>query len=184
MFVPYAARREVVSQRFDAALAAMLLDLKRVYVAMRPALRRIYTQVIPGAITHCYMTLGYEPVPGTTTWFNDLGPASIDGWLAGLGARELLDAGEPLDVGDRRLTLDGVEVELTRLEAQLLGYLREREGRAVTHEELLRDVWGHEWTGGSNVVQVVVSGLRRKLGARAAALETVRGVGYRLRGLA
>jgi DNA-binding response OmpR family regulator len=42
-------------------------------------------------------------------------------------------------------------------------------------------VWGHEWTGGSsNVVEVVVSGLRRKLGERAVALQTVRGVGYRL----
>ena len=52
---------------------------------------------------------------------------------------------------------------------------------AVTREELLREVWGHRWTGASsNVVEVVVSGLRRKLGVRAAALETVRGVGYRL----
>jgi hypothetical protein len=43
-----------------------------------------------------------------------------------------------------------------------------------------RDVWGYEWTGGSNVVEVVISSLRKKLGDRAAALETVRGVGYRL----
>jgi DNA-binding response OmpR family regulator len=42
-------------------------------------------------------------------------------------------------------------------------------------------VWGYDWTGGSNVVEVVISSLRRKLGDRAAALETVRGVGYRLR---
>ena len=53
----------------------------------------------------------------------------------------------------------------------------------MTREALLRDVWGYEWTGGSNVVEVAVSGLRRKLGSRAAALETVRGVGYRLREL-
>ena len=55
----------------------------------------------------------------------------------------------------------------------------DRQGVAVT-----REVWGHEWTGGSsNVVEVVVSGLRRKLGDRAAALQTVRGVGYRLTSL-
>jgi DNA-binding response OmpR family regulator len=65
----------------------------------------------------------------------------------------------------------------------VLAYLRSREGQAVERAALLRDVWGYEWTGGSNVVEVAVSGLRRKLGARAAALETVRGVGYRLRGL-
>jgi two-component system alkaline phosphatase synthesis response regulator PhoP len=44
-------------------------------------------------------------------------------------------------------------------------------------------VWGYDWTGGANVVEVAVSGLRRKLGDRATALETVRGVGYRLRQL-
>jgi DNA-binding response OmpR family regulator len=49
---------------------------------------------------------------------------------------------------------------------------------------LLQEVWGTDWTGGSNVVDVVVSALRRKLGDRAGALETVRGVGYRLRPLA
>jgi hypothetical protein len=183
IFARWSGRREIVSEGFDAALAAMLLDLKRVYVGMRPELRRIYTQVVPGSISLCAMTLGYVTVPGTDTMFNDLGPASIDGWLASLGARELLEVGEPLDVADRSITLDGARVELTRLEAQVLGYLREREGRAVTNEELLRDVWGHEWTGGSNVVQVVVSGLRRKLGDRAGSIETVRGVGYRLRGL-
>ena len=113
--------------------------------------------------------------------FNDLGPGSIDGWLADLGARELLEEDEALDVGDRRVVLDGVPVELTRLEAEVLAHLKARAGRAVPHDELLRDVWGHAWTGGSNVVQVVVSGLRRKLGDRAASIETVRGVGYRLR---
>ena len=46
---------------------------------------------------------------------------------------------------------------------------------------LLRDVWGYDWDGGSNVVDVVVSALRRKLGDRADTLETVRGVGYRFR---
>jgi DNA-binding response OmpR family regulator len=130
------------------------------------------------------MTLGYVPVPNLpTTMYNDLGPGSIDGWLADLGARELLEAEEALDVGDRRVVLDGIPVELTRLEAEVLAHLKAREGRAVPHEDLLRDVWGHEWTGGSNVVQVVVSGLRRKLGDRAAAIETVRGVGYRFGGL-
>ena len=50
----------------------------------------------------------------------------------------------------------------------------------VARDELLREVWGHAWTGGSNVVDVVVSALRRKLRDRAGALETVRGAGYRL----
>ena len=51
----------------------------------------------------------------------------------------------------------------------------------MRRETLLREVWGYDWAGGSNVVEAVVSSLRRKLGPRAFALETVRGVGYRLR---
>jgi DNA-binding response OmpR family regulator len=129
------------------------------------------------------MTLGYVPVPGSPSLFNDLGPGSVDGWLAGLGGRELLDEDEGLDVADRRLRLDGTPVDLTRLEAEVLGHLQSHAGRAVRREDLLRDVWGHEWTGGSNVVEVVVSSLRRKLGDHAGSLETVRGVGYRLRDL-
>jgi hypothetical protein len=42
-----------------------------------------------------------------------------------------------------------------------------------------RDVWGYDWSGGSNVVEVVISALRRKLGDRAGSLQTVRGAGYR-----
>jgi hypothetical protein len=178
----YGVRRETATG-FDAAFAALLLDMKRLYVAMRPELRRIYTEPLNGSTEYCAMTLGYVPVPGSPSWFNDLGPGSIDGWLAGLGARELLDEDEALDVADRRIRLDGAPVDLTRLEAEVLGYLQGHAGRAVRREDLLRDVWGHEWTGGSNVVEVVVSSLRKKLGDRAASLETVRGVGYRLRDL-
>jgi DNA-binding response OmpR family regulator len=98
----------------------------------------------------------------------DFGPASVDGWLAEIGARHLL------------LECDEAEVPgLTPLEAQVLAYLRSREGQAVERAALLRDVWGYEWTGGSNVVEVVISSLRRKLGAHAGTIDTVRGVGYR-----
>jgi DNA-binding winged helix-turn-helix (wHTH) protein len=183
VFVRYVVRVEAVTG-FDAALAALLLDLKRVYVGLRPELRRIYTVTLEGSLPYCAMTLGYVAVPGSDdAWVNDLGPGSIDGWLTDLGARELLEAGEPLDLAERRLVLEGDPVDLTRLEAALLAYLRAHEGRAVTRDALLRDVWGHEWTGGSNVIEVVVSGLRKKLGDRSAALETVRGVGYRLHAL-
>jgi DNA-binding response OmpR family regulator len=45
---------------------------------------------------------------------------------------------------------------------------------------LLADVWGYDYDGGSNVVDVVVRSLRKKLGERAALIEAVRGTGYRL----
>ena len=69
---------------------------------------------------------------------------------------------------------------MTKLECDVLRYLQDREGQVVARAALLRDVWGYEWSGGANAVDVAISGLRRKLGAHAKSLETVRGVGFRL----
>jgi DNA-binding response OmpR family regulator len=112
----------------------------------------------------------------------DFGPGSIDGWLSEVVGRELAaDEATVLDSEARRLVLDGQAVDLSRLELDVLRHLQRRQGVAVTREELLREVWGHRWTGAkSNVVEAVVSGLRKKMGDRATALETVRGIGYRL----
>jgi hypothetical protein len=175
--------------------AALLLDIKHAYLALRPDLRRTYAP-LPlwyGANGMCAMVLGYVPLPGEPpglppherTLFNDYGPASIDGWLADLVARELdVEDETAVDAVRRELRLDGARVDLTQLEFDVLRYLQEREGQPVPREALLRDVWGYEWTGGSNVVEVAISSLRKKLGAHAAALRTVRGVGYRLEPLA
>ena len=83
----------------------------------------------------------------------------------------------------RELVLDGRRLALTKLECDLLSYLREREGQAVTREALLRDVWGYDWTGGANVVEVAVSGPAAQAGRARRGAQTVRGVGYRLREL-
>jgi hypothetical protein len=176
----------------DAATARLWLDVKRVYLELRPHLRRLYTPVpdVDRALT-ALAPLGFAALPGPPvrigedahwTLMVDFGPSSIDGWLSEVVGREL-GADEPavLDPAARRLVLDGREVDLSRLEVDVLRHLQLREGAAVTREELLREVWGHQWTGASsNVVEAVVSGLRRKMGDRAAALETVRGLGYRL----
>ena len=115
---------------------------------------------------------------------SDFGPGSVDAWLGEIVGRELQGADEGIvDPGRHELVLDGRRIALTRLELGLLRHLQQHEGRAVPRDVLLRDVWGYDWTGGSNVIETVVSGLRRKLGDRAPALETVRGVGYRLRPL-
>ncbi len=80
----------------------------------------------------------------------------------------------------RELTRDGTTVALTKLECEILRYLQDRQGQVVPRASLLRDVWGYEWAGGANAVDVAISGLRRKLGSHAKSLETVRGVGFRL----
>ena len=75
--------------------------------------------------------------------------------------------------------LDGRRVDLTRLEFEVLSYLDQRRGQVVERSDLLRDVWGYEYSGGSNVIEANVRSLRRKLGDRADSIETVRGLGYR-----
>jgi DNA-binding response OmpR family regulator len=96
-------------------------------------------------------------------------------------ARELLIAEDSiLDAVQRQLVLDGRRVDLTRLEFEVLNYLLQHEGKVVERSSLLRDVWGSTHVG-SNVVDAVVRALRKKLGDRASAIETVRSVGYRLR---
>jgi DNA-binding response OmpR family regulator len=61
-------------------------------------------------------------------------------------------------------------------------YLYEREGKVVTRASLVQDVWGYSYVGGSNVVDVVIRSLRKKLGDRSSMIETVTGAGYRFRG--
>jgi Transcriptional regulatory protein, C terminal len=112
----------------------------------------------------------------------DFGPGSVDGWLASLVAAELGVGDEPaLDEDARELSVQGALVALTPLEFALFRHLREREGRTISRPELLREVWGTDFTGGSNVVDAVVRSLRHKLGPAAVVVETVRGSGYRLR---
>jgi DNA-binding response OmpR family regulator len=75
--------------------------------------------------------------------------------------------------------LRGGRVDLTRLEFEVFNYLYERPGRVVERSALLRDVWGYDYVGGSNVIEALIRSLRRKLGDRASSIETVRGLGYR-----
>jgi DNA-binding response OmpR family regulator len=152
-------------------------------------LRRVYYCARDEALRAQLAAIGYAPLPGEVVFAGatyqpnvcDLGPESVAGWLSALAARDLDVEPAALDEAARELRLDRRRIALSKLECDVLAYLRAREGQPVAREALLRDVWGYEWTGGSNVVEVAVSGLRRKLGEHAGALETVRGVGYRLR---
>ena len=84
-----------------------------------------------------------------------------------------------LDLVQHQLVLDGRRVDLTKLELEVISYLYQRKGTVVERSELLRDVCGYDYAGGSNVIEANVRSLRRKLGDRAASIETVRGLGYR-----
>ena len=105
------------------------------------------------------------------------------GWLARLVSAELgLEESGLLDSAARELVIDGRRIGLTKLEFGVMEYLTKREGQAVSRAALLESVWGQTHNGGSNVVDAVVRGLRKKLADRAARIESVQGMGYRLRG--
>jgi DNA-binding response OmpR family regulator len=87
-----------------------------------------------------------------------------------------------IDPVARQAKLSGVALSLTSRECALLLHLMHRSDRTVKRSELLAHVWGMHFDPGSNLVEVHVSRLRDKLGDRAWMIETVRGVGYRLRG--
>jgi DNA-binding response OmpR family regulator len=86
-----------------------------------------------------------------------------------------------LDRLQRRCSVGGVALDLTAREYELLLRLAAANGAPVPRATLLRDVWRMDFDPGSGVLDVQVSRLREKLGAEAARIETVRGVGYRLR---
>jgi len=82
----------------------------------------------------------------------------------------------------REVTLNGKELRLTMREFDLLEFLMRSPGEAFTRENLLQQVWGWDFDGGSRTVDVHVQTLRSKLGDSADTIETIRGIGYRLRG--
>jgi two-component system OmpR family response regulator len=91
-----------------------------------------------------------------------------------------LEMGElELDPAARTVVLAGEPLELTAKEFLLLEYFMRHPGQALTRGRLIEHVWDYTYQGDSNVVDVYVRRLRGKVGG--ATLETVRGVGYRLR---
>ena len=175
-----------------AIQAACWLDIKRAYMAKRPYLRRVYaTLQDPTPYAPAMMQLGFSVLSGCQTEFGDrdyvtamldFGPGSVDGWFAKLVAAELgIVSTDLLDVGARELVVGSRREALTPREFETFQYLIQRAGSVVNREDVLRDVWGTEADVGSNVVDVVIRSLRKKLGERANTIETVSGVGYRFR---
>ena len=91
--------------------------------------------------------------------------------------------GLTVDVSRHRVTRDGRDIELTGREFSLLQYFMENKTIVLTRDQLLEKVWGYEYLGETNVVDVYVRYLRGKIddGFDQKLLQTVRGVGYVLR---
>jgi DNA-binding response OmpR family regulator len=122
----------------------------------------------------------------------DAGPAEVEARLR-LGTGRLALAGsqeEPetiirsgaveIDESSYTVKLDGRGLDLTFKEFELLKYLAQHPGRVFNRQQLLHEVWGYDYFGGTRTVDVHVRRLRAKLGAeRESLIGTVRNVGYR-----
>jgi len=95
-------------------------------------------------------------------------------------AAEVMQAGEvAIDAGRREVRVAGEPVDFTTKEFDLLRYLAERPGLALSRQQILDGVWGYDWYGDARTVDVHIAQVRKKLGD-SVEIKTVRGVGYRL----
>lgn len=88
--------------------------------------------------------------------------------------------GLEMNLGEHIVTADGIRIQLTLKEFELLRTFMTNPGRAFTRERLLSSVWCEDFLGETRTVDVHVGTLRQKLGSCGKYIRTVRGVGYRL----
>ena len=86
-----------------------------------------------------------------------------------------------LDIRSRRVSVDGREIDLTPKEFDLLALLASDPGAVVNRARILEEVWQTTWFGSAKTIDVHVAALRKKLGKQGDMIETVRGVGYRMK---
>jgi len=84
-----------------------------------------------------------------------------------------------IDAGRREIRVDERPVEFTAKEFDLLRFLAQRPGLALSRQQILDGVWGPDWYGDARTVDVHIAQVRKKVGD-ATTITTVRGIGYRL----
>ena len=87
--------------------------------------------------------------------------------------------GLKIDRAGHYIYVDDQTVDLTAKEFELLVYLADHAGRALTREQILNAVWDYDYYGDIRTVDAHIKNIRLKLGARGEYIQTVRGVGYR-----
>ena len=100
------------------------------------------------------------------------------------GSRNILEIDDlTLDIGSREVTRGGKRISLSAKEYQLLAYLMHNQGIVLSREKIENHIWNFDYEGGTNVVDVYISYLRKKIdgGQARKLIHTVRGVGYVMR---
>lgn len=93
-------------------------------------------------------------------------------------------SGVRMDIKKHEVTVDGKQVALTLKEFELLEKLMRNQGIVLTRDQLLTEIWGYDFDGETRTVDVHIRTLRQKLDTKGEIIQTVRGVGYRVGGVA
>lgn len=170
----------------------ILLDARRDLVGARSLCRLIETTgkespllvvVNEGGLAALAADWGFDDILLTTA-----GPAEIDVRIrlatspsSGTAAEPLIQTGNiVIDEAGYSAKVSGTQLDLTYTEFELLKYLAQHPGRVFSRQQLLSDVWGYDYFGGTRTVDVHVRRLRAKLGPEhESVIGTVRNVGYR-----
>ncbi len=157
------------------AIRARLPDLPVIVLTARAAIEQKVEGLDRGANDYVTKPFSFEELL-----------ARVRAQLRSPGQREssALEAADiHLDLRTRRVEREGREIELTAREFDLLAYLMRHPDQVLSREQILNAVWGFDFDPGTKVLEVYVGYLRRKLGVSGSTdpIETVRGVGYRLR---
>ena len=171
----------------------ILLDARRDLVGARSLCRLIETTgkespllviVSEGGLAALSADWGFDDL-----LLNTAGPAEVDVRLrlamspsaSNTGDDPLIQTGNiVIDEAGYSAKLNGAQLDLTYTEFELLKYLAQHPGRVFSRQQLLSDVWGYDYYGGTRTVDVHVRRLRAKLGPEyESVIGTVRNVGYR-----
>ena len=97
-----------------------------------------------------------------------------------VGNREEQDyGGIKIDTQGRTVTVDGKNIELSLREYELLLYLVENQGIALSRDKILNNVWNYDYYGDSRTIDSHIKKVRHKLGKKGKYIETIRGIGYK-----
>ena len=186
------AQAEATALLDAPAADVILLDARRDLVGARSLCRLIETTgkeapllvvVSEGGLAALSADWGFDDI-----LLNTAGPAEVDVRIRLATSPSTSTTGEPLiqtgniviDEAGYSAKLNGNQLDLTYTEFELLKYLAQHPGRVFSRQQLLSDVWGYDYFGGTRTVDVHVRRLRAKLGPEyESVIGTVRNVGYR-----
>ncbi|MGP1360010.1 response regulator transcription factor [Campylobacter sp.] len=96
---------------------------------------------------------------------------------SGVAANEICSGELKIDLSKKSVELAGQSIELTGKEYEILEFLMLNKGRILTRDQIKEHVWDFDYTGGSNVIDVLIKNIRKKLG-ESEVIQTKRGLGY------